>query len=151
MFLIKIFIFVALIATAFAGPWGILCAGKKENTIRGCDKQGCGYYGAPRGRRKHTGVDVKCEDGSVVYAPFDGMIVRQAKPYKKDNAINNGVQITGKGYCIQIFYIKPIRYRGPVKKGQKLGVLLPMQKVYPGITSHIHVQNCNLSNPTSYL
>ncbi|XP_036607995.1 leukocyte cell-derived chemotaxin-2-like [Trichosurus vulpecula] len=151
MFLIKTLIFVALISTALAGPWGIMCAGEKKNAIRDCDSYGCGKFGAPRGERKHTGVDVKCADGSVVYAPFNGMIVREAKPYKNDNAINDGVEITGEGYCIKIFYVKPLKYKGLIKKGQKLGVLLPMQQVYPRITSHIHIQNCDLSNPTSYL
>ncbi|XP_027704820.1 leukocyte cell-derived chemotaxin-2-like [Vombatus ursinus] len=148
---IKVLIFVASISTALAGPWGTMCAGKNENTIRGCDKYGCGNFGASRGQRKHTGVDVTCKDGSVVYAPFDGTIVRQAKPYKTNNAINNGVEITATGYCVKIFYIKPIELKGPIKKGDKLGILLPMQKVYPGITSHLHIQNCDLSDPTSYL
>ncbi|XP_068947984.1 leukocyte cell-derived chemotaxin-2 [Petaurus breviceps papuanus] len=151
MFSIKIFIFVALISTALAGPWGVICAGKDKNTIRGRDRYGYGKYGAPRGERTHNGVDVSCADGSVVKAPFDGMIVRQAKPYKTDNAINDGVQIISKDYCIKMFYVKPVKYKGSIKKGEKLGILLPMQKVYPGITSHVHVENCNLSDPTSYL
>ncbi|XP_074069606.1 leukocyte cell-derived chemotaxin-2-like [Macrotis lagotis] len=148
---IKLLIFVAFISTALAGPWAIMCAGKNENTIRGCDIHGCGSYGASRGKRKHNGVDVTCPDGSVVYAPFNGKIIRQAKPYKKDNAINDGIQITGEGFCIKMFYVKATKYKGNIKKGEKLGNLLPLQKVYPKITSHIHIQNCDLSDPTPYL
>lgn len=43
------------------------------------------------------GVDVVCEDGSVVYAPFTGKIDRQARPYGNGNAIDNGVQLSGSG------------------------------------------------------
>ncbi|XP_043846300.1 leukocyte cell-derived chemotaxin-2 [Dromiciops gliroides] len=148
---IRVFIFVALITTALAGPWAIICKGKVENTIRQQDKYGSGRYGDPRGTRNHTGVDVVCPDGSLVYAPFDGIIRRQAKPYRTDNAINNGVQITASSYCIQIFYILPIKYMGNIKKGELLGIVLPMQKVYPGITSHVHIQNCDRTDPTPYL
>lgn len=50
-----------------------------------------------------------------------------------------------------MFYIKPVKYRGTMKKGEKIGVLLPMQSVYRGIISHVHIQNCDLTNPTSNL
>lgn len=55
------------------------------------------------------------------------------------------------GFCIKMFYIKPIKYKGSIKKGEKLGTLLPLQKVYPGIQSHIHIENCDLRDPTAYL
>ncbi|KTG04094.1 hypothetical protein cypCar_00003541 [Cyprinus carpio] len=54
------------------------------------------------------------------------------------------------GLCFKLFYVKPISYFGTLKKGQKIGTLLPMQKVYPGITSHVHVQMCDRSDPTKY-
>lgn len=54
-------------------------------------------YLQPRSHRSHRGVDVLCSDGAPVYAPFTGTIVRQAKPYVKENAINNGVLIAGRG------------------------------------------------------
>jgi len=28
--------------------WAVVCAGNPTNEIRGCDKYGCGYFGAPR-------------------------------------------------------------------------------------------------------
>ncbi|KAM6322345.1 leukocyte cell-derived chemotaxin-2 [Podargus strigoides] len=55
------------------------------------------------------------------------------------------------GFCIKIFYIEPIKYSGPIKKGEKIGILLPMQRVYRGITSHVHIQNCDLTDPTPNL
>uniref|UniRef100_A0A8C2HT14 Uncharacterized protein n=1 Tax=Cyprinus carpio TaxID=7962 RepID=A0A8C2HT14_CYPCA len=41
-------------------------------------------------------------------------------------------------------------YSGTLTKGQKIGTLLPMQEVYPGITSHVYVQMCDKSDPTKY-
>ncbi|MCI4379591.1 hypothetical protein PGIGA_G00229940 [Pangasianodon gigas] len=114
--------------------FGQLCSGNSANTKRGCDssKYGCGHYGASRsgGTRKHEGLDIVCADGATVYAPFDVKLNRKAVPYKQNNAINDGIELSG--------------------QGQKLGTLLPMQKVYPGITSHIHVQMCDKSDPTKY-
>uniref|UniRef100_A0A8C3S3K7 Uncharacterized protein n=1 Tax=Chelydra serpentina TaxID=8475 RepID=A0A8C3S3K7_CHESE len=127
-----------------AGPWGQICAGNPRNRVRGCDRHGCGHYG-------HLGVDVICRDGSTVYAPFSGIIRGRVNPYRKNNAINNGLLLRGSGFCIHMFYIRPVRYSGRINKGQKIGVMLPMQRVYPGMTSHVHVQNCNRSNPTRNL
>ncbi|NXT96265.1 LECT2 protein, partial [Anhinga rufa] len=144
---------------AAAAQWAEICSGQPANKIRGCASQGCGGYNHPSswagmtgdGWRKHRGVDVVCADGSVVYAPFAGRIDKQVRPYGNGNAIDNGVQLSGPGFCIKMFYIKPIKYSGPIKKGEKIGVLLPRQRVYQGIVPHVHMQNCDLTDPTSNL
>ncbi|NXG92767.1 LECT2 protein, partial [Stercorarius parasiticus] len=136
---------------AAAAQWAKICSSQPANKIRGCDSHGCGGYNVPRGGRKHRGVDVVCEDGSVVYAPFTGRITRQVRPYGNGNAIDNGVQLSGSGFCVKMFYIKPVKYSGPIEKGEKIGVLLPMQRVYRGIISHVHIQNCDLTDPTPNL
>ncbi|XP_002710152.2 leukocyte cell-derived chemotaxin-2 [Oryctolagus cuniculus] len=151
MFSTRLLLLAVSISTALAGPWASICAGKSSNEIRACDSHGCGQYSAQRNQRPHPGVDVLCPDGSTVLAPFTGTIVGQEKPYKTKNAINNGVRISGRGFCIKMFYIKPIKYRGSIRKGDKLGTLLPLQKVYPGIQSHVHVENCDGSDPTALL
>ncbi|XP_025036982.2 leukocyte cell-derived chemotaxin-2-like [Pelodiscus sinensis] len=152
MFPLKLIIFVALVSIVAAGPWAQICAGNPKNAIRGCDRWGCGRYNAPRPPRLHKGVDVKCTDGSEVYAPFSG-VIKQATPYPrgKNTAINNGLKIEGSGYCALMFYFKPDKYNGRVTKGQRIGRMLRMQSVYPGMTSHVHVQLCNLSDPTRNL
>ncbi|XP_067312644.1 leukocyte cell-derived chemotaxin-2-like [Pseudorasbora parva] len=128
-----------------------LCSSNSSNRKRGCDtKYGCGNYGASRGSRKHMGLDIVCADGDTVYAPFDVKLNGKAAPYKKNNAINDGINLSGEGLCFKLFYVKPDRYSGTLKKGAKLGTLLPMQSVYPGITSHVHVQMCDKSDPTKY-
>ncbi|XP_019361789.1 PREDICTED: leukocyte cell-derived chemotaxin-2-like [Gavialis gangeticus] len=151
MLTIKVIILAGLLSIVVAGPWGQICVGNPRNSRRTCDPHGCGHYNAPRLNGKHLGVDVLCQDGSTVRAPFSGRIIRQAKPYRRDNAINNGVHLSGSGYCIQLFYIRPVKYSGPIKKGETLGTMLPMQRVYPGIQSHVHIQNCDRTDPTSNL
>ncbi|XP_029769249.1 leukocyte cell-derived chemotaxin-2-like [Terrapene carolina triunguis] len=131
MLTVKAIIVATLISSVAAGPWGPICAGNPRNKVRGCDKFGCGYYGAPR-EIKHLGVDVICRDGSTVYAPFSGTIGGRVNPYPKNNAINNGLLLRGSGFCIHMFYIRPVRYSGRINKGQKIGVMLPMQRVYRG-------------------
>uniref|UniRef100_UPI00398F475E leukocyte cell-derived chemotaxin-2-like n=1 Tax=Pristiophorus japonicus TaxID=55135 RepID=UPI00398F475E len=146
-------ILFTLLAQVTAGRWGKLCAGNLRNRVRGTDIYGNGAYGAPRkGGTTHKGVDVVCRNGSTVYAPFSGRLMRRATPYRETNAINNGVKLEGAGYCVKIFYIAPERYTGYVLKGQKIGTLLNVQSVYPGITSHVHIEMCNTStDPTSHL
>ncbi|TFK09519.1 phosphorylase b kinase regulatory subunit beta [Platysternon megacephalum] len=136
-----------------AGRWAQICDGNPLNSVRGCDKYGCGYYGAPRNGRKHLAVDVKCQDGSGVYAPFSGLIVRRIKPFGNNNAIDDGILLreVKSGSCIKLAFIRPLRSRGWIRKGSKIGVMLPMQSVYPDISSHVRIQNCDYSNPTGNL
>ncbi|OXB73463.1 UNVERIFIED_CONTAM: hypothetical protein H355_015567 [Colinus virginianus] len=100
---------------------------------------------------KHKGVDVICADGATVYAPFSGELFGPVKFFHNGNAIDDGIQIKGSGFCVKLLCIHPIRYHGRISKGQVLGRMLPMQRVFPGITSHIHVENCDHSDPTSNL
>ncbi|KAL1262000.1 hypothetical protein QQF64_007265 [Cirrhinus molitorella] len=135
--------------------FGPLCSGNPSNSKRGCDTNyGCGHYGASRGDRSHEGLDIACADGATVLAPFDVKLNGKAAPYinqPQKEPINDGITLSGEGLCFKLFYVKPDRYSGTtLKKGQKIGTLLPMQKVYPGITSHIHVQMCDKSDPTKY-
>ncbi|NXS93703.1 MIM1 protein, partial [Jacana jacana] len=133
--------------------WATVCSGNPTNEIRGCDRYGCGYYGAPRrnGKGKHRAVDVICSDGATVYAPFSGELSGPIKFFHNGNAIDDGVQIRGSGFCIKLVCIHPIKYSGTISKGQVLGKMLPMQRVFPGITSHIHIENCDHSDPTPNL
>nr|AEW26789.1 LECT2 [Clupea pallasii] len=134
--------------------FGALCSGNPTNKKRGCDSQGCGGYGAKRTHGTHKGLDIVCNDGATVYAPFDVKLNGKAFPYGNPSAlqklINDGVNLSGGGLCFKLFYVKPDSYRGSLKKGQRIGTLHPMQKVYRGITSHTHVQMCDRSDPTKY-
>ncbi|XP_034050155.1 leukocyte cell-derived chemotaxin-2-like isoform X4 [Thalassophryne amazonica] len=143
---------LAVLCVCDAVRFGQLCSGNPNNSRRTSDKWGAGHYNARRGNRLHKGLDIRCNDGSTVYAPFDVTLKGRVIVYKdpKKAAINNGINLQGQGLCFKLFYMKPDKISGTVKKGQRIGTMLPMQSVYPGITSHIHVQMCNKSNPTPY-
>uniref|UniRef100_A0A3P8UNM4 Bardet-Biedl syndrome 1 n=1 Tax=Cynoglossus semilaevis TaxID=244447 RepID=A0A3P8UNM4_CYNSE len=142
----------SLLSVCQAVRFGQLCAGNANNDRRMSDTWGQGHYGARRGGRDHKGLDIRCSDGSVVYAPFDvtlnGALTVYTDPKKA--AINSGINLAGEGLCFKLFYVRPDRTSGTVTKGNRIGVMLPMQSVYPGITSHVHVQMCDKSNPTEY-
>ncbi|KAK1161180.1 leukocyte cell-derived chemotaxin-2-like isoform X1 [Acipenser oxyrinchus oxyrinchus] len=75
-----------------------------------------------------------------------------AKSRRRDaSTIDDGVKLSNSAYCVKIFYIRPYQYSGPISKGDKLGYLLPMQEQYLGVTSHLHLQMCDKSDPTPYI
>ncbi|XP_029312244.1 leukocyte cell-derived chemotaxin-2-like [Cottoperca gobio] len=133
--------------------FGRLCSGNSANSRRVTDIWGNGKYGASRGSRGHEGLDIVCSDGSIVYAPFDVTLHGKLTVYSNAStktAINRGIKLRGEGLCFKLFYVQPDQTSGSVQKGRRLGVMLPMQTVYPGITSHVHVQMCNRTDPTPY-
>ncbi|XP_051905427.1 myeloid protein 1-like [Hippocampus zosterae] len=143
---------LALVYVCEGATFGQLCQGNLFNTPRTSDIFGQGSYGARRSGRTHKGLDITCGDGSEVYAPFDLTINRQLIVYTDPTkaAINKGLEIRGADLCVKLFYVDPDKSSGQVSKGQRLGIMMPMQSVYPGITSHVHVELCDKSDPTRY-
>uniref|UniRef100_A0AAZ1XJF7 Leukocyte cell-derived chemotaxin 2 like n=1 Tax=Oreochromis aureus TaxID=47969 RepID=A0AAZ1XJF7_OREAU len=176
----SLLVLLAVLWVCDAVKFGQLCSGNPSNSRRTSDRWGQGQYGAGRyseitfllygwcercdtaahswmsagfrGTRLHQGLDIKCSDGAAVYAPFDvtlnGKLTVYTDPTKA--AINEGINLSGQGLCFKLFYVRPDRTSGTVRKGQRIGTMLPMQSVYPGITSHVHVQMCDKSDPTPY-
>ncbi|XP_074519718.1 leukocyte cell-derived chemotaxin-2-like [Halichoeres trimaculatus] len=146
-------VLLALFYVCEGVTFGQLCNGNPDNEMRTSDIWGYGHYGARREDGTHTGVDIVCEDGSVVYAPFDvtlvrGLIIYLNKPER--DPVNNGLMMRGEGLCVKLFYIEPDKTTGTVLKGERIGKMMRMQSVWPGMTSHVHVQLCDKSDPTSY-
>ncbi|XP_077358037.1 leukocyte cell-derived chemotaxin-2-like [Festucalex cinctus] len=143
---------LALVCVCEGLKFGQLCQGNPANNQRISDTWGQGHYKAPRGTRTHDGLDIACNDDSEVYAPFDVTLKRGVIVYTDPSkaAINNGIQMEGQGLCFKLFYVNPDKTSGFVSQGQRIGVMLPMQSVYPGITSHVHVQMCDKSDPSGY-
>ncbi|XP_070707826.1 leukocyte cell-derived chemotaxin-2-like [Pempheris klunzingeri] len=148
----RVLILLAVLCVCDGVKFGQLCSGNSANSRRTSDSWGAGHYGAPRGSRVHKGLDIVCSDGSTVYAPFDvtlhGKVIVYTDPNKA--AINSGINLRGEGLCVKLFYVQPDRTSGSVRKGERIGTMLPMQSVYPGITSHVHVQMCDRSDPTPF-
>ncbi|XP_074519502.1 leukocyte cell-derived chemotaxin-2-like [Halichoeres trimaculatus] len=145
-------VLLALFYVCEGVTFGQLCSGNPNNRRRTTDGWGQGHFGAGRTNRRHEGLDIVCDDGAVVYAPVDVTLVRKVIVYNKPEkaAIDSGIMMRGEGLCFKLFYVQPDRTTGTVRKGERIGVMLPMQSVYPGITSHVHVQMCDKSDPTPY-
>lgn len=143
---------LCLLSAVEAVTFGQLCSGNPSNSRRTSDRWGQGHYGARRSEREHKGLDIVCSDGDEVLAPFDVELNGRVTVYTdpKKSAINNGINLRGQGLCFKLFYVRPDRVSGSVRKGQRIGLMLPMQQVYPGITSHVHVQMCDKSDPTPF-
>ena len=137
--------------TEFENPTG--------GEIRGCDKQGCGYWGASRDNgRKHWGVDYVSEPGQEVIASFSGMA------YEQKSVDYPGVIIAGEDYTSKALYVTPSAeiakagYKGVwVMEGEVIGRANDIRGRYPGITNHVHFElygNRALEipiNPTPYI
>lgn len=109
--------------------------------IRGCDKWGCGHFGASRGSREHKGVDIVCEPGKVFQAFTQGVVTKIGYAYADDLSFRY-VEVTDRvGAGWRYFYIEPCVEEGDVIDAyDDLGVVQSLQKRYPGITPHVHFE-----------
>ncbi|XP_071318059.1 leukocyte cell-derived chemotaxin-2-like isoform X1 [Trachinotus anak] len=170
----RVVVLLAVLCVCDGVRFGQLCSGNPSNRRRTSDTWGQGHYGARRcrsclnlsgceaavniclpcfrGNRDHKGLDIMCEDGSEVLAPFDVTLHGEVNVFTEPQqaAINSGLILRGEGLCFKLFAMRPDRTSGSVRKGDRIGTMLPMQSVYPGITSHVHVQMCDKSDPTQY-
>ncbi len=107
------------------------------------DPAGSGLYGAPRGNRRHRGLDLLCAPGQTVVAPLAGRIVRIARPYA-DDAHLSGLLIAGARMEIKLFYLQPhARLIGSdVRAGDAVGIAQDVTFRYPhqGMRPHIHME-----------
>ena len=115
--------------------------------IRGQDDYGSGQYLAPRGSRKHNGVDYCCYPGSRVLSPVNGLVTKLGYAYKDDLSFRYVEVKTEFNEFIRVFYIEPtisIGYK--ITTNTELGISQTLQNRYPAdekhknpITDHFHV------------
>ncbi|XP_056143098.1 leukocyte cell-derived chemotaxin-2-like [Lampris incognitus] len=144
---------MAVLCVCEAVRFGQICQGNPRNRVRGEDSFGHGHFHSHGHGHQHTGVDIECNDGATVFAPFDVTIQRRVDVEGVDPrmvGISSGIELTGQGLCFRMLFLQPVQTTGTVKKGKKLGTMSRMQTVHPGITSHIHFEMCDGSDPTRY-
>jgi len=113
--------------------------------IRGTDKWGSGFYGAPRGNHVHHGIDLACQAGSIILSPHHGVVTKIGYPYDPNDPEKGHlryVQITefGKFLC-RYFYVHPlVKIGDKIAPGDQIGVSQGLLDIYPGITDHIHYE-----------
>uniref|UniRef100_A0A8C8JRH7 Uncharacterized protein n=1 Tax=Oncorhynchus tshawytscha TaxID=74940 RepID=A0A8C8JRH7_ONCTS len=107
-------VLIAVLSECEMVKFGQLCSDNSSNRRRTGDRWGQGHHGASRGGRAHQGLDIVCNDGATVYAPFDvklnGKVIVYTDPKKA--AINDGINLSGEGLCFKLFYVKPDKYSG---------------------------------------
>lgn len=56
-------------------------------------------------KRKHGGLDIVCNDGSTIKAPFDVKLNGRSAPYGNNNAVDNGITLNGQGLYSSYYYL----------------------------------------------
>lgn len=110
------------------------------------DPMGSGYYGTPRGNRKHKGLDHNCIPGQPYVAEIDCYIPREARPYPDEEY--SGLIFEGKRITLMSFYFKPLAgiIGKHVKAGEQVGncqdITKRKGKNYDkrGMTPHTHTE-----------
>jgi len=123
-------------APDFANPTG--------GAPRGHDAFGDGFFHASRdgGHRAHEGVDYDAAPGQPVLAPISGYVSKIGFAYPGDTRLryveieNPALRITARA-----LYVDPtVREGDSVQLGQSIGTALSLQRRYPGITNHVHLE-----------
>ena len=129
------------------------------------DLMGSGEYGAPRGSRKHHGIDYCVAFGNEVVAHVDGVVTKIGYPYAQnfDNKKNTlkaalrYVEITdSKQLKHRFFYLSPsVAIGDPIDAGTVIGTQQDLKAIY-GIRmkNHCHYEvmsGPNYLNPAVFL
>jgi murein DD-endopeptidase MepM/ murein hydrolase activator NlpD len=123
-------------APDFANPTGA--------APRGHDDFGDGEFGARRdgGSRSHEGVDYTAQAGQNVRAPISGYVTKIGYAYSGSSDLRF-VEITNPalGYVARAFYVDPgVEVGQSVRLGESIGSVESLQRHYPGITDHVHLE-----------
>ncbi len=130
-------------------------------TQRGTDSWGSGWYLAPRGNHRHHGIDLGAYPGMPILSVVDGVYNKLGYPYNPSDSKRGHlryVQVAdSSGRHFRYFYVTPdprLRLGGEIEAGDVIGYAQGLQRVYPGITDHIHFevkQGSEYLNPTEFL
>lgn len=110
--------------------------------LRGCDAQGCGHFGAPRGTRKHAGLDVECVPGATVHAPWAGTVERTADPYGDGKYSGLLIRIDART-AYKVMYMAPLGglVGSKVAAGDTIGYAQDISRRYSaGMKPHLHLE-----------
>ena len=114
---------------------------------RGQDDHGSGAWGAPRGPRKHRGIDWACYPGTVLYSPIAGKVTKIGYPYGDDLSFRY-VEVTDvDNRAWRFFYVEPTVKVGDVmsRHASELGTVQDIAARYPKpgrqpMTNHVHIE-----------
>ncbi len=126
----------------------------KQLEKRISDKWGQGHFGAPRGRREHTGQDYLCPPGTLVVSPVSGTVIKHGYPYADDLSFRYVRVETEDRDIHDVFYVSPsVPVGEKVKECDVIGTSQKLGDRYPDIDEHIHHQikiNGNYVDPVEW-
>ena len=111
-------------------------------SVRGCDAQGCGSFGAPRGVGSHYGSDYEATTGQEVYASVSGIVEKIGYPYADDLSFRYIKIAASDGTIVRELYVFPapgLTVGDSVAAGTIIGTEQILSGRYPGITEHSHL------------
>ncbi len=106
-----------------------------QHGVREADAFGEGHFGAPRGNRKHKGIDFLAAPGERVSCPCDGVIRRIGRCYG-DTSTYKLVEIDTGGAWVRVLYVEPdvapgdrVFNRGTLGHVQDIAARYPPEKL----------------------
>ena len=104
--------------------------------VREQDAHGAGYWHAPRGSRKHKGVDYAIG----VMPGIDGTVSKIGYVYSND-FFHRYIEIKdSKKYRHRYFYVQPqVSLGDSINRDEVIGTVQELGSRYPKITPHVHV------------
>lgn len=128
----------------------------KNHSIRN-DANGKGHYGAPRGTRKHNGVDLLAKDGEDVKLNVQATVKRVGYAYEGDKNYNSYHLDLGGGVTLKLLYMAPMykKIGSVIPANSIIGQMQDVSKKWGGgMKCHLHVEilkdGVNI-NPTQFL
>ena len=109
------------------------------------DAWGSGAFEAPRGSKKHKGIDICCPPGSVVKSPISGWITKLGYAYADDLSYRY-VEVTDhERLKHRFFYVEPTVDREEIiYKYKPIGIAQDIQARYTTETkrmdNHVHYE-----------
>ncbi|MEM1142743.1 MAG: M23 family metallopeptidase [Pseudomonadota bacterium] len=110
------------------------------------DRAGAGYFGAPRGGRKHRGVDYVVTPGNEVLSPVSGTVERLGWAYARDDTWRIVDIRAVDGFLHRVFYVEPMVDAGQeVTRFTVIGLAQDISAFYPdsGMKPHVHYEVIN--------
>ena len=107
------------------------------------DAAGSGHFGAPRGDRKHRGIDYAVPVGAVILAPVAGTVTKLGYCYADDLQWRYVEVTDGDGSRHRAFYVDPCVETGmEVTEYDPIGVAQDITRRYPGsgMIAHVHYE-----------
>lgn len=115
----------------------------EKRKLRGQDPSGDGGFAAPRGGRRHNGVDYCFLPDEPVKSPVAGIVTRIGQCYAGDPTYKLVEILSDKGAAMWRFlYVKPaVKSAQIVQIGQTIGTAQDISRRYSkNMKNHVHVE-----------